>query len=133
MQHLSDSHDRIKSYGCPQCPLEISVDAATSDFNELLKHLNTHGIGLFQCSLCLWASQQPSDIFLHMCLSHPSFHESILLRRSRSVSQSAVQTMADFWTPLLHQASSSSLVQKIDFTRRRLVQQRISIRLFPKK
>ena len=108
----------------------MPVDATTVDFNQLLNHLNTHGIGLFQCSLCLWASQQPFDIFLHMCVSHPSFHEPILLRRSASAARSAAQTLADFWTPQLHQASSHPLVHKINFTEPRFVQQKFNIYSF---
>ena len=123
MQHLTNSHSATKSYRCFQCQLEISVDATINDFTELLKHLNTHGIGLFQCSLCLWACQQPSDIFLHMYVSHPSFHDSILLRQRQSVSQLTVQTLADFWTPQQNQASDNLIVQKIDFTKQRFVQQ----------
>ena len=120
IEHLTDAHSGIDSYRCFQCPSEIPC--SSGHFNELLNHLNTHAIGLFQCTLCQWASQLSCDIFVHMCCSHSSYDHSVLMRRAPCSDQERpTETLAQFWSPNLHQTSSNSLVHKINFTRPRFI------------
>ena len=117
ISHLTASHPDVKEFTCRLCQQQVTCTG--DDYATLMVHMNTHGIGLFQCAFCRWGTDLPADMLLHMCLTHPSSTSKVLLRSSDSgLSANSDGTLSSFWTPNPANMYSNDPSRQINFNGR---------------
>lgn len=65
VDHLANTPIHRDVFNCQFCQLPVMRAAAA-------KHMNCHGIGLFECIYCLFGTSNVTDIRSHMCNAHPN-------------------------------------------------------------
>lgn len=75
MEHLKTAHDN--HFRCQFCGLGIEI-------SNVMQHLVTHNIGVYQCIYCRYAANNVDSIHDHMCHTHPTRLPYICIRLARN-------------------------------------------------
>ncbi|XP_050353251.1 uncharacterized protein LOC126775403 [Nymphalis io] len=73
-EHLQLRHSTATEHSCFMCPATLSTPA------DLIRHLKTHGLKLYQCTWCVFGADNETELLVHASANHPDKHPKAYLR-----------------------------------------------------
>ncbi|KAJ8712842.1 hypothetical protein PYW08_008146 [Mythimna loreyi] len=73
-EHLQQKHASATSHPCYMCQHEESLSS------ELVQHMKTHGLKLYQCTWCVSGADNEGELLAHVSTMHPTKQPQAYLR-----------------------------------------------------
>ncbi|CAH2093535.1 unnamed protein product [Euphydryas editha] len=73
-EHLQMRHSSATEHSCFMCSATLSTPA------DLIRHLKTHGLKLYQCTWCVFGADNETELLEHASANHPDKQPKAYLR-----------------------------------------------------
>nr|XP_026494507.1 uncharacterized protein LOC113399574 [Vanessa tameamea]XP_026494508.1 uncharacterized protein LOC113399574 [Vanessa tameamea]XP_026494509.1 uncharacterized protein LOC113399574 [Vanessa tameamea]XP_026494510.1 uncharacterized protein LOC113399574 [Vanessa tameamea] len=73
-EHLQIRHSTATEHSCFMCSATLSTPA------DLIRHLKTHGLKLYQCTWCVFGADNEMELLAHASANHPDKQPKAYLR-----------------------------------------------------
>ncbi|XP_045503629.1 uncharacterized protein LOC123700461 [Colias croceus] len=73
-EHITLKHKNTTVYKCFEC------NSSSTSVAELIQHLKTHGLRLYQCVWCVFGADNENDLLAHASIKHPTLQPQAYLR-----------------------------------------------------